>query len=723
MSVGGPKLRTLLFATLLALGVIPAATVLLSVLPGALHAYDEAARQNSLMQAQTQARELTQRLERRRETVRNIAMLPAPLEMLRAVQGQGGGLYLDATQAAERFVGVLRRWFTPPGDVEALAITDLDGVERLRVEVAAGKVAPAPVASMPRHGLGDRFPRLLASDSREPQAFILPATQRLRLATPIKALDGAVAGSLIMDFDLHDLLRDFADSRWVDGYGRDLHGGTGGGVAGIAPGTPLHPAIHHDAQGVDVAWVPMVLGPEPEDVMWVGTPVDDTALLRGLLTMLAGAGGVFLVLVLAVGIGVNRLVGRIERAKGELVDGLHRMVAGERGVRFDWSGPTELRDLGRELTQLGEAHVAVTQALRLTRFSIEHAKESVFWLGADGRIFFVNDAACALLGYSRAELVGMEASRVNPAHAVNWTSHWRELTLRGTLVFEAELRRKDGSMVPVEVVANHLVFEGTDYDLAFVRDISERKAAAERLQATVDELTRSNVELERFAYVAAHDLQEPVRTVVSFAQLIERRASDRLIEDEREFLTYLVSGAKRMQDLVHDLLSYSRVRHRDGPLGTVALDDALAEATANLQGLVAERGARIEAGPLPVVAGDIVQLVEVFQNLLSNAIKFANPGQPPEIHVSAAPRDGQWAVSVADNGIGIAPQYAEQVFTIFTRLHGAQYPGTGIGLAVCKRIVERHGGTITVEETPGGGATFVFTLNGVEGGQNPPTPA
>ncbi|MEW5729737.1 MAG: ATP-binding protein [Pseudomonadota bacterium] len=721
MSVGF-KLRTLLFATLLALGLMPAAVLLLSLLPGAVHAYREAALQHSLMQAQTQARELTQRLERRRETVRNIALLPAPLEMLKAVQGKGGGLYLTVDQAAERFVGVLRRWFTPPGDLEVLVITDLDGIERLRLEVADQKLAAVPVASLPRHDLGDRFPRLLAGDPRHPQAFVLTGTQRLRIAAPIKALDGAVAGSLIMDFDLHDVLREYAGSRWVDGYGRDLHGSGAPGVVGVGPGTPRQPTVRGDAQGVDVAWVPLALGPEPEDVMWVGTPVDQTPLRTGLMTMVAVTGAVFLALAVGVGLGVRRLVARLEGAKADLVDGLHRMMAGERGVRFDWAGPAELRAFCKELTQLGDAHASALQALRLTRFSIEHAKESVFWLGGDGRIFFVNDAASTMLGYDRDELVGMEAGKINPDHSgTRWADHWNELTTTGTVVFEAELRRKDGSTVPVEVVANHLVFEGQDYDLAFVRDVSERKAADERLRATMDELTRSNVELERFAYVAAHDLQEPVRTVVSFAQLIERRARDRLIEDEREFLDYLVSGAKRMQDLVKDLLSYSRVRHRDAPLGTVSLDEALAEAVANLQGLIGERDARIDAGPLPTVAGDMIQMVEVFQNLLSNAIKFSRPGVTPEIRVRASFEDGRWAISVADNGIGVDPAYAEQVFTIFTRLHGAQYPGTGIGLAVCKRIIERHGGSIRVAETPGGGATVIFTVPEVTGGQNPPT--
>ncbi|HXG49715.1 MAG TPA: ATP-binding protein, partial [Methylomirabilota bacterium] len=250
------------------------------------------------------------------------------------------------------------------------------------------------------------------------------------------------------------------------------------------------------------------------------------------------------------------------------------------------------------------------------------------------------------------------------------------------------------------------------------RDITARKLAEEELAVKARELARSNEDLEQFAYVASHDLQEPLRMISSYTQMLERRYHDQLDDKAREYLRYAVDGARRMQELINDLLTYSRLGTRRQPLTEVDMNEVLRRAEANLRIAIEESGARILQDRLPKVAGDLVQLTQLLQNLLGNAIKFRGPA-PPEIRVTAAPdpaAEGGWEFRVADNGIGIDRKHFERIFVLFQRLHTReQYAGTGIGLAVCKKIVERHGGRIWVESEPGKGSTFHFTLP-----QNPP---
>jgi light-regulated signal transduction histidine kinase (bacteriophytochrome) len=248
------------------------------------------------------------------------------------------------------------------------------------------------------------------------------------------------------------------------------------------------------------------------------------------------------------------------------------------------------------------------------------------------------------------------------------------------------------------------------YWLGIQMDITERKLAEERQAELVEELRRSNAELEQFAYVASHDLQEPLRMVASYTQLLGRRYKGRLDDDADEFIDYAVDGANRMQTLINDLLTYSRVGTRGRELVPTDTHAAFEAACANLRTAIEESGATVTSEELPVVMGDHTQLVQLFQNLLANAIKFRSE-EPVEVHVGAERREGEWLLWVADNGIGIDEHYAERIFRIFQRLHGkGEYSGTGIGLAVCKKIVERHGGRIWVESSPGRGATFYFTL-------------
>jgi len=248
---------------------------------------------------------------------------------------------------------------------------------------------------------------------------------------------------------------------------------------------------------------------------------------------------------------------------------------------------------------------------------------------------------------------------------------------------------------------------------AAIRDISRRRAADADLRHKVEELNRSNDELGHFAYVASHDLQEPLRMVASYLQLISRRYKGKLDSDADEFIDFAVDGATRMQRLIQDLLTYSRVGTTGQELVETSSETALQQALTNLRGAIEESRALVTHGPLPMVMADDTQLIQLFQNLVGNAIKYQGPGVP-RIHVSATRGpEKTWLFAVRDNGLGIAPEYFERIFGMFQRLHKREeFTGTGIGLAICKRIVERHGGTILVESEPGQGSTFQFSLAG-----------
>jgi PAS domain S-box-containing protein len=242
-------------------------------------------------------------------------------------------------------------------------------------------------------------------------------------------------------------------------------------------------------------------------------------------------------------------------------------------------------------------------------------------------------------------------------------------------------------------------------------DVTELKRQEEALTAHSEELRRSNAELEQFAYVASHDLQEPLRMVASYCQLLQRRYKAKLDGDANEFIGFAVEGANRMQRLINDLLGYSRIGRKSGDPENFRATDALKTALANLQGAISESGAKIEFDALPAIHADRTQISQLFQNLIGNAIKFRRDGESPLIRISAAPEGGFWHFTVEDNGIGIEKEYLDRVFLIFQRLHERnKYPGTGIGLAIAKKVIEHHGGRIWIESTPGQGSKFNFTL-------------
>jgi signal transduction histidine kinase len=244
----------------------------------------------------------------------------------------------------------------------------------------------------------------------------------------------------------------------------------------------------------------------------------------------------------------------------------------------------------------------------------------------------------------------------------------------------------------------------------------------ELIQAQAAKLIRSNEELEQFAYVASHDLQEPLRMVTNFTGLLARRYQGKLDNQAEEFIAYVADGAKRMHQLIEDLLSYSRIGTKGNEFGPVDCDAVLRRTLIGLHVAVDESSAKVTHDPLPAVNGDEVQLGRLFQNLISNAIKYRSR-TAPEVHVSCRREGNDWIFAVRDNGIGIDPRYAKKLFVIFQRLHTREeYPGTGIGLAICKKIVERHGGKIWVESELGKGATFLFTVPASNQGTEPPSP-
>jgi PAS domain S-box-containing protein len=345
------------------------------------------------------------------------------------------------------------------------------------------------------------------------------------------------------------------------------------------------------------------------------------------------------------------------------------------------------------------------------------AAQPLLAISRNGKIRLINQRSAEIFGYEPQELLGQNMQillpeRCRTAHASHLERYFSQPRERpmGTGM-EVAARRKDGTEFPVEITLRWTEDAGGMLAIAMVVDISERKRTETELARVNAELRRSNSELAQFAYVASHDLQEPLRMVTGYLQLLERRYGPQLGPDAREFIEFAVQGAARMKSLIEDLLRLSRVGTQTIQFRKVSAHALFEAACANLQVALEETDARVSAGPLPMLVADAGLLTQVFQNLVGNALKFHAPGVAPEVHVSAAETSDGWVLSVRDNGIGIEPQHRERIFRIFERLHSAsEYSGSGVGLAITQRIVERHGGRIWVESTPGQGSTFSFSV-------------
>ena len=356
---------------------------------------------------------------------------------------------------------------------------------------------------------------------------------------------------------------------------------------------------------------------------------------------------------------------------------------------------------------------------------VESSDDAIITKSLDGCILSWNKGAEQIYGYSKEEVIGKSISILAPPELKKEIS---ELILKIKLEedvhhYETLRLKKDGTPMDVSITLSP-IFDDSGKLVAISnisRDITERKVAErelneyrnsleEKVEKRTKELARSNAELEHFAYIAAHDLREPLRMITSFLQLLEKRYKDQLDQDANEFIDYAVDGAKRLNDMINDLLKYSKVTSTEPICLPVNLEKVLEDALINLIIPTEENNAVITYDSLPKVHGDEKLLILLLQNLIGNGIKY-NDKKTPKIHISSIKKDNQYIISVKDNGIGIKPEHLERIFTIFQRLHGKEeYDGTGIGLSIAQKIVHQHHGEIWVESEPGKGSTFYFTI-------------
>jgi len=347
------------------------------------------------------------------------------------------------------------------------------------------------------------------------------------------------------------------------------------------------------------------------------------------------------------------------------------------------------------------------QKIRFQSRLLDAVEQAVIATDLEGNIIYWNHYAEVLYGWSAAEVMGRLVVDVVPAATTKEQAAklMSRLQVGESWSGEFLVQRRDGTTFPAMVFDSPIYNEqGSLIGIVGVSvDITERKRAEEELQ-------RSNAELQQFAYVASHDLQEPLRMVSSYTQLLAECYQGQLDAQADKFIAFATEGATRMQQLLEDLLDYSRVSRRPQPFEPINCTTILKDVLTDLAVTMQESSAVVTADSLPTVLGDRTQLRQLLQNLISNAIKFRRE-EPPVVHISAEPQEDFWLFTVRDNGIGIDPQFAERIFVLFQRLHSRQeYPGTGIGLAICKKIVERHAGRIWVESHLGEGSTFYFTL-------------
>lgn len=352
-----------------------------------------------------------------------------------------------------------------------------------------------------------------------------------------------------------------------------------------------------------------------------------------------------------------------------------------------------------------------------TRLIMNSALDAIVCIDTGGYIIIWNPQAERTFGYNQTEVIGRRLSETiipeqyRLAHEAGLKRYLN--TGQGTVlntVFEISALHRKGHEFPIELTIIPMRLKEHDFFCAFIRDISERREAETRQKEYAEDLERKNIELEQFSYVVSHDLQEPLRTVSGFVELLKRHYKNETDENVIKYINYITDASDRMRRLVQDLLDYSRLG-RERILEPIDCNKLVQEVLSDLEMAVQESRAVINIHPLPVISGYATEMKQLFQNLLSNSLKFRKRGEPPVITISVIPREDYWQFSITDNGIGIDDKYSDRIFVIFQRLHTKnEYEGTGIGLAHCRKIAELHNGKIWVDSKPGEGATFNFTI-------------
>ena len=400
-----------------------------------------------------------------------------------------------------------------------------------------------------------------------------------------------------------------------------------------------------------------------------------------------------------------------------------------------------MEQLEKEISFREEVETKLRDGRARLEAILDTAVDAIITIDERGAIESFNPAAARLFDYEAEEVIGTNINRLMPSpyqesHDGYLASYLRtgEKKIIG-IGREVTGKRKDDSVFPMDLSISEVVLGSRRIFTGIVRDVTERKRfeaelhqhiqglkeaqqlterQGEHMREQAEELAAQNKELEQFAYVTSHDLQEPLRMIRSYTQLLTKRYKGRLDGEADEFISFVEGAVDRMQQLITDLLSYSSVGRKGKEFGSVDCETCVARSLANLSIALEETGATVERSALPQIFGDSTQLTQLFQNLIGNALKY-RAQVTPRIEVRAERQGREWLLAVSDNGVGIAPEHNERIFGMFQRLHGREeYPGTGIGLAICKKIVDQHGGRIWLESQPGQGSKFFFTLPAIE---------